>query len=46
MAFPFTDNVYGDAVVRTELAQALAEDPHVVTSYGDGARQSVLSTST
>lgn len=39
LVFPFTDNLYGDAVVRTELAQQLVDDPKLLSSYGAGARQ-------
>ena len=39
LVFPVTDNLYGDSVVRTELAQQLVEDPKLISSYGDGARQ-------
>ncbi|MCY1081205.1 glycosyltransferase family 39 protein [Archangium lansingense] len=36
---PFNENYYGDAVARTELAERWAREPHVITSYGDGAYQ-------
>lgn len=39
LVFPFTDNLYGDAVVRTELAQQLVDDPRIISSYESGARQ-------
>jgi 4-amino-4-deoxy-L-arabinose transferase-like glycosyltransferase len=39
LAFPFTDNLYGDAVVRTELAQRWLENPHLITSFADGVYQ-------
>jgi hypothetical protein len=33
------ENLYGDAVSRTELAIRWAEHPHWISSFGDGARQ-------
>jgi len=39
LVFPVTDNLYGDAVVRTELAQQLVDDPRIISSYASGARQ-------
>jgi hypothetical protein len=37
--FPWTENVYGDAAARTELAQQWALAPHVIRSFHDGAMQ-------
>ncbi|MCI0572552.1 MAG: glycosyltransferase family 39 protein [Myxococcaceae bacterium] len=37
--FPLAQNLYGDAVVRTELAQRLLSEPRVLTSFADGAYQ-------
>ncbi|MCP3101090.1 glycosyltransferase family 39 protein [Myxococcus sp. K15C18031901] len=37
--FAFNENLYGDAVVRTELAERWLRAPHVITAYGDGAYQ-------
>lgn len=36
---PLNENLYGDAVARTELAERWAEDPHWITSFQDGALQ-------
>lgn len=35
----FNQNLYGDAVIRTELAQRWLTAPHVITSFADGAFQ-------
>jgi hypothetical protein len=37
--FPINENLYGDAVARTELAMQWADSPHWIDSFGDGARQ-------
>lgn len=39
LVFPVNENLYGDAVVRTELAERWLEAPHLIRSFGDGARQ-------
>jgi 4-amino-4-deoxy-L-arabinose transferase-like glycosyltransferase len=39
VAFPFSENLYGDAVARTELAERWLERPHWIASMEDGARQ-------
>jgi 4-amino-4-deoxy-L-arabinose transferase-like glycosyltransferase len=39
LLFPFEENLYGDAVIRTELAQRWAAAPHWIASYADGAYQ-------
>ncbi len=39
LLLPFNENLYGDAVVRTELAERWLREPHLITSYGDGAFQ-------
>lgn len=36
---PFNENLYGDAVVRTELAEKWAHHPHWIASFDDGAFQ-------
>jgi len=37
--FPFSENLYGDAVSRTELAQRWLEQPHWIAHMDDGAFQ-------
>lgn len=37
--FPLNENYFGDAVIRTELAQRWAEAPHWIASFDDGAYQ-------
>ncbi|MBU8896030.1 hypothetical protein DRW03_05390 [Corallococcus sp. H22C18031201] len=39
VVFAVNENFYGDAVVRTELAERWLQSPHVIKSYGDGAYQ-------
>ncbi len=39
LLMPFNENFYGDAVARTELAERWLREPHLITSYGDGAFQ-------
>ncbi len=39
LVFPVNENLYGDAVVRTELAERWLNAPHLITSYQDGAYQ-------
>ncbi|NVJ00613.1 glycosyltransferase family 39 protein [Myxococcus sp. AM009] len=37
--FFVNENLFGDAVVRTELAERWLRAPHLITAYGDGAYQ-------
>jgi len=37
--FPWSENLYGDAVVRTELAQRWLSNPHWIAHMDDGAFQ-------
>lgn len=37
--FPWNENYYGDAVIRTELAERWLSDPHWITSMDDGVFQ-------
>lgn len=37
--FPINENLHGDAVVRTELAERWAANPHWIDSFHDGAYQ-------
>ncbi|QQR43100.1 glycosyltransferase family 39 protein [Myxococcus xanthus] len=37
--FFVNENLFGDAVVRTELAERWLRAPHIITAYGDGAYQ-------
>lgn len=39
LTFPVNENLHGDAVARTELAQQWANDPHWISSFKDGAYQ-------
>ncbi|WP_408889427.1 ArnT family glycosyltransferase [Myxococcus faecalis] len=39
LVFFVNENLYGDAVVRTELAERWLRAPHLITAYGDGAYQ-------
>lgn len=39
LLFPWSENLYGDAVIRTELAQRWADHPHWISSFADGAYQ-------
>lgn len=39
VVFPFSENLYGDAVARTELAERWLERPHWIASMDDGAYQ-------
>ncbi|TQF13369.1 hypothetical protein FJV41_24185 [Myxococcus llanfairpwllgwyngyllgogerychwyrndrobwllllantysiliogogogochensis] len=39
VVFFLNENLYGDAVVRTELAERWLREPHLITAYGDGAYQ-------
>jgi len=39
VVFPVNEHLYGDAVPRTEMAEAWARTPHLITSFGDGAAQ-------
>ena len=39
LVFPFTQNLYGDAVVRTELAERWLTSPKLITSFADGVLQ-------
>lgn len=36
---PFNENLFGDAVTRTDLAQRWANYPHWISSFADGAYQ-------
>jgi hypothetical protein len=36
---PFNENLFGDAIPRTELAERWAQAPHLITAFGDGAGQ-------
>ncbi len=36
---PFNENVYGDAIPRTEMAERWMTHPHLMTAFGDGAGQ-------
>lgn len=37
--FPFAENLYGDSVVRSELAERWANEPTLYTSFKDGVYQ-------
>jgi 4-amino-4-deoxy-L-arabinose transferase-like glycosyltransferase len=37
--FPFNENLYGDAISRTEFAERWLRQPHLITAFGDGASQ-------
>lgn len=39
VVFPVNENLYGDAVARTELAERWAREPRLILSFGDGAQQ-------
>ncbi len=39
IVFPLNENLYGDAVVRTELDAEWAENPHWIAGFSDGACQ-------
>lgn len=39
VVFPVNENYYGDAVVRTELAERWLRAPHLIESFKDGAMQ-------
>src|SRR4051812_24848368 len=39
LAFAYTENLYGDAVVRTELAERWLAAPRLITSFADGVYQ-------
>jgi 4-amino-4-deoxy-L-arabinose transferase-like glycosyltransferase len=39
VVFPVNEHLYGDAVSRTEMAEDWAREPHLITSFGDGAAQ-------
>jgi hypothetical protein len=39
VVFPVNENLYGDAVVRTELAERWLKEPRLIRSFGDGAQQ-------
>ena len=39
LVFPVNENLHGDAVVRTELAERWAAEPHWIGSFEDGAYQ-------
>jgi 4-amino-4-deoxy-L-arabinose transferase-like glycosyltransferase len=37
--FPINENLFGDAVARTELAERWLRQPHLIESFADGAQQ-------
>lgn len=37
--FPFAESLFGDGVVRSEIAERWARDPHLVRSFKDGVYQ-------
>jgi 4-amino-4-deoxy-L-arabinose transferase-like glycosyltransferase len=37
--FPFAESLFGDGVVRSEIAERWARDPHLVRSFRDGVYQ-------
>jgi len=39
IAFPLTQNMYGDAVARIGLGEQWASSPHWISAFGDGAWQ-------
>jgi hypothetical protein len=39
VVFPVNENLYGDAVARTELAERWLQAPHLIRSFQDGALQ-------
>jgi hypothetical protein len=39
VVFPFAENLYGDAVVRSELAERWADDPRLLRSFADDTYQ-------
>jgi 4-amino-4-deoxy-L-arabinose transferase-like glycosyltransferase len=39
LLFFFNENLYGDAVVRTELGERWLRNPHLIRGYGDGSFQ-------
>jgi hypothetical protein len=39
LAFPFAENLHGDAIVRTRLAHAWLEHPHVIGGFDQGGLQ-------
>jgi hypothetical protein len=39
VVYPVNENLYGDAVARTELAERWLEAPHLIRSFSDGAQQ-------
>ncbi|WP_224248118.1 ArnT family glycosyltransferase [Hyalangium gracile] len=39
VVFPVNENLYGDAVARTELAERWLQAPHFIRSFKDGALQ-------
>src|SRR6188508_2982026 len=39
IAFPLTQNMYGDAVSRIGLGEQWAASPHWISAFGDGAYQ-------
>ena len=36
---PFNENLYGDAISRTEMGERWMANPHLITAFGDGAGQ-------
>jgi hypothetical protein len=39
LLFPVNENLFGDAISRTEMAERWSRDPHLITAVGDGAMQ-------
>jgi len=39
VVFPVNENLYGDAVARTEMAERWLGEPRLIRSFGDGAYQ-------
>ena len=39
LVFAVNENLYGDAIPRTELAERWMQQPHLITAFGDGAHQ-------
>lgn len=39
LLLPFNENLYGDAIPRTEMAERWMAHPHLITAFGDGTGQ-------
>lgn len=39
LLLPFNENLYGDAIPRTEMAERWMAQPHLITAFGDGTGQ-------